>query len=89
MDKYQKSFELYLQTTYQKVIEVGESYVFQPGGGSIKPQDLHFIRKFVRWMKGSKRKIVNCQIFENAPNLCPYSLAEEEEENLCSQVWSK
>ena len=34
-----------------------------------KPQDLLLIWKFVRKMKGSKRKMVNRQIFEKAENL--------------------
>ena len=44
------------------------------GGGtdqtrvSIKPKDSLLIRKFVRRMNGSKRKIVNGQIFEKAAN---------------------
>ena len=36
-----------------------------------EPQDLLLFRKFVRRMKGSKRKIVNGQIFEKAANLGP------------------
>ena len=34
-----------------------------------KPKDLLLIRKFVRGIKGSKRKRVNGEIFEKAANL--------------------
>ena len=37
-----------------------------------KPHDLLLAQKFVRRMKGSKFKIVNCQIFKTAINLGPY-----------------
>ena len=37
-----------------------------------KPQDFPLIWKFVRRMKGSKRKTLNGQIFEKASNLGPF-----------------
>ena len=43
-----------------------------PTCNSIKLQDLPLIRKFVRRMKGSKRKIVNGQILKKAWNIGPY-----------------
>ena len=42
--------------------------------GLIKAKDLLLIRKLVRRMKDSKRKIVNGQIFEKAVNLVSYFL---------------
>ena len=41
----------------------------RPEGQQGKPRDLLLIRKFARRMKGSKRKIVDGQIFEKAANI--------------------
>ena len=38
----------------------------------VKPRDLLLVRKFVRGIKASKRKIVSSKIFERAANLWPY-----------------
>ena len=43
----------------------------------VKPGDLLLIRKFIRRMKRSKRKIVYGQIFEKAANLWAYPLAQD------------
>ena len=37
-----------------------------------EPEDLLLVRKHVRRMKGNKRIMVDCQIFEKAANLWPY-----------------
>ena len=42
-----------------------------------KAQDFLLIQKFVRRMKGSKRKIVYGQIFKKAENLWAYSERKE------------
>ena len=64
-----------------KIIFLNSSYTLQgsrirresrPDRETGKAQDLLLIQKFVRRMKGSKRKIVNGQIFEKAANLGPY-----------------
>ena len=49
-------------------IEIDSLVALQVGA---KDKDLLLIRKFVRRMKGSKRKIVNGQIFEKAANIWP------------------
>ena len=51
-----------------------ESNIFSVEKDSLKPQNLLLFRKIVRGMKGSKRKIVDGQIFEKVANLWPWEV---------------
>ena len=72
-----------------KIVVVPEHVIRGRFGGTLKlirlklkPKYLLFIRKFVSRMKDSKRKIVNCQIFEKAANLGAYKEWPEFEEKM-------
>ena len=53
-----------------------ENYKKERIEDSIEDGDLLLIRKFVRRMKGTKRKIISGKVFEKAANLGPYQVSE-------------